>query len=127
MGQSVTSHPRRRLASILAGIAILAVALSACLPPPPPQGGGTAANPTVSGPITGGNGAILPANLNGFDLGQVGYQQSEYLLSGTASAYSPSSPLTADGKWTVTPRATAPYTTRAVVYRPNDPARFNER
>jgi len=110
---------------MLVGVSILAVALSACFPPPPPEPGRSAANPTVSGPVTGGNGAIVPSNLNGFDLAQVGYEQSEFFLSGTASAYSSSSPLTSDGRWTVTPGDTAPYTTRAVVYRPQDPQRFN--
>jgi hypothetical protein len=107
----------------LVGLALLAIALSACVPPGGPPG--SAAAPTVSGPISGGLGVISPANLNGFDLGQVGYQQSEYLLQGTATAYTPTAPLTSDGKWTVAPGATAPYTTRAVVYRPTDARAFN--
>ena len=97
--------------------------------------GGTVAsastsNPTVSGPITGGLGAILPPNLNGFDLAQVGYQQSEFFLTGMANAYTTSASLTTDGKWTVAP-GTAPssppalYRTRVVVYRPVDPKKFN--
>jgi hypothetical protein len=90
----------------------------------------SAADPTVSGPVTGGFGAIVPPNLNGFDLAQVGYQQSEFFLTGTANAYTPTAPLTSDGKWTVAP-GTAPtsppaaYATRVVVYRPNDPKKFN--
>ena len=88
------------------------------------------ASPMVSGPVTGGSGVILPANLNGFDLAQVGYEQSEYFLQGTASAFTPIAPLTSDGRWTVTPGTVppsdpAPYTTRAVVYRPIDPKKFN--
>ena len=58
-----------------------------------------AASPMVSGPVTGGSGAILPANLNGFDLAQVGYEQSEYFLQGTATAYHPD--RTADVGWYV--------------------------
>jgi Alpha/beta hydrolase domain len=87
----------------------------------------SAGSPTVSGPVTGGNGLIVPPNLNGFDLAQVGYQQSEFFLTGTANAYTPSpGPLTTDGQWTVAPNATtASYTTRAVVYRPIDPTKFN--
>src|SRR6516165_12793973 len=113
------SRPRRHHVAVLLGIALLAVALSV---------GGAAASVVndVQGPITGGAGAILPPNLNGFDLGQVGYQQSEFFLSGMAHAYAPSSgPLTTDGKWTVAPSASALYETRAVVYRPTDPTRFN--
>jgi hypothetical protein len=80
----------------------------------------------VTGPITGGGGAILPANLNGFDLAQVGYEQSEFFLQGNASSYTPTATLTPDGKWSVAPNTTtAPYKTRLVVYRPIDPAKFN--
>jgi hypothetical protein len=109
--------------AVLVGVALLAVGLSACVPPGSPPG--SAASPTVSGPVSGGLGVISPANLNNFDLGQVGYQQSEYFLTGTASAYASQAPLTTDGKWAVAPSATAPYTTRAVVYRPTDPRVFN--
>src|SRR3954465_10614378 len=95
-------RPRRRSLSALVGVALLAVALTACVPPG--SNPGSAASPTVSGPISGGLNVISPANLNGFDLGQVGYQQSEYLLQGTATAYTaPAGSLTSDGKWTVTP------------------------
>jgi hypothetical protein len=159
-------------------------------------------------PITGGAGIPAPSNLNGFDLGSVGYEQSEYSLSGFAHSYHDagthhaastisnvavasnivtittsadhgiavgdvvtitglthtalnrsqvtvtSVPLTttftfslttpnvasvADsgivtpnltvdqgGAWTIAADATtAPYTTRAVVYRPIDPTKFN--
>jgi hypothetical protein len=93
----------------------------------------SASRPVVSGPVTGGGGAILPANLNGFDLAQVGYEQSEFFLQGTATAYTPTAPLTTDGKWsvapataaTVPPSPPAPYKTRVVVYRPIDPRQFN--
>jgi Alpha/beta hydrolase domain len=115
---------RRRSVSAVVGVALLAVALTACIPPG--NGSGSAASPSVSGPISGGLGVISPANLNGFDLGQVGYQQSEYFIEGTATAYTaPAASLTSDGKWTVTPGPTAPYTTRAVVYRPADARAFN--
>jgi alpha/beta hydrolase family protein len=87
------------------------------------------AAPAVSTPPTGG-GAILPANLNAFDLGQVGYQQSEFFLQGTATAFHPTAPLTSNGMWSVAagtdpPSAPAPYKTRVVVYRPIDPQNFN--
>jgi hypothetical protein len=94
-----------------------------------------AASATVA-PITGGAGVPAPSNLNGFDLASVGYQQSEFSLSGTANAYAPvplpTPPSTlvggVDGKWTVAPTSpptTASYKTRAVVYRPIDPKKFN--
>ena len=117
-------RPRRRSVALLVGVALLTVALTACLPPGSQPG--SAASPQVSGPISGGLGVISPANLNGFDLGVVGYQSSEYQVQGTATAYTaPVGSLTSDGKWAVTPGATAPYTTRAVVYRPTDARAFN--
>jgi hypothetical protein len=84
----------------------------------------TAASPTVTGPVGGGTPAEAVFSTN-FDLSKVGYEESEYFVSGTASSYSSASPLTTDGKWTATPDATAAYTTRAVVRRPIDPTKFN--
>ncbi len=81
----------------------------------------SAAVPTVAGPIPGT--PVLAGT--SFDLSQVGYEQSEYFLSGTATSYTSSAPLTSDGKWRVTPSTTAPYTTRVVVYRPSNPHKFN--
>jgi hypothetical protein len=83
------------------------------------------AHPSVTGPITGGNGAptVLPALT--FPLSQIGYEESEFFVSGTATAYAPSAPLTPDGRWSVAPSATAPYTTRVVVRRPIDRKKFN--
>ncbi|MER5429452.1 alpha/beta hydrolase domain-containing protein [Streptomyces sp. NPDC002588] len=83
-----------------------------------------AASPTVTGPVTGGNGAVVLQG-TAFDLSGVGYTQSEYFLSGNAASYVPKAPLDPDGRWQVTPASTAPYTTRIVVNRPADPARFN--
>jgi hypothetical protein len=124
MSRDVGAHARvsRRLVALVAA-ALLTSGLTTVV-----SGGGAsaaAASPAVA-PITGGAGVPQPPNLNGFDLGTVGYQQSEYSLSGTANAYTPSpGPLTTDGKWTVASSATASYTTRAVVYRPIDPKKFN--
>jgi hypothetical protein len=84
----------------------------------------SAAGPVVTGPVTGGTGATTMYG-TAFDLGQVGYEQSEYFLSGTASSYEPVNPLTADGTWTVARASTAAYTTRVVVDKPKDPRRFN--
>jgi hypothetical protein len=60
-----------------------------------------------------------------FPLSQVGYEQSEYFLSGTATSYKSSTPLSSNGRWHVTPVTTAPYKTRIVVYRPIDPKHFD--
>jgi hypothetical protein len=86
--------------------------------------GPVGAGPAVTGPVTGGNGAVV-LQTTAFDLGAVGYRQSEFLLTGTASSYVATGALESDGRWQVTPAGTAPYTTRIVVYRPASPARFN--
>ena len=80
-------------------------------------------NPTVEGPITSPGGAFLQSTT--IDLASFGYQQAEYFLSGTASAYTSSVPLGPDGLWTATPGATAAYKTRIVVYRPVSKKKFN--
>jgi hypothetical protein len=79
---------------------------------------------TVSGPVTGGTGINLEGTTS-FDLSSVGYEQSEYFLSGNASAYTSSKPLTSNGRWDVTAATSAPYKTRMVVYRPINPKRFD--
>ena len=80
--------------------------------------------PAVSGPVTGGRGAIVLQSTT-FDLASVGYTQSEYFVSGAATSFAAAAPLGTDGRWRVAPASTAPYTTRIVVYRPSNPARFN--
>ena len=90
--------------------------------------GAAAARPgvTVTGPTPVGsptfNGTLYGTS---FDLSQVGYERSQFFLSGTARSYVPVKPLTSDGKWNVTAGASAPYTTRIAVYRPIDPKKFN--
>jgi hypothetical protein len=80
--------------------------------------------PTVQGPILPSSGiSYLGSTI--FNPSVVGYEQSEFFLSGTATAYKSNSPLPKDGKWQVTPQTTAPYTTRVVVYRPIDPSKFD--
>jgi hypothetical protein len=88
--------------------------------------GGNVAIPTIEGPVTGGTGKPFIASTT-FDLAQVGYSESEYFISGTATAYAKvdSMPLLADGKWTVIPADTAAYKTRILVYRPIDAKKFN--
>ncbi|MBL7500851.1 hypothetical protein I6A84_04100 [Frankia sp. CNm7] len=81
-------------------------------------------SPTVTGPVAGGTPSEVMFSTT-FDLATIAYQEKEFFLSGTASSYTSASPLTSDGKWTVTPNGTAPYTTRAVVRRPANPKKFN--
>lgn len=89
-----------------------------------PMRGESVASPTLEGPVTGGAGAPFIATTV-FDLAQVGYMQTEYFMSGTATSYVNVGALAADGLWTVEPAATADYKTRIVVYRPIDKRDFN--
>ena len=68
------------------------------------------ADATVSGPISGGIHGH-PLWDNWYDLGELGYVEEEYFISGVAH---------------VQPKGSrAPYTTRVIVRRPLDAARFN--
>lgn len=80
--------------------------------------------PTLTGAVTGGTGRPNLVSTT-FDLGEVGYAEAEYFISGTAIAYSSSAPLTPDGEWNVEGAGTAPYTTRIVVRRPVRARDFN--
>lgn len=67
-----------------------------------------------------------PSLLTGaYSLTNLGYLQAEYFVSGEATSYSSAKALGEDGRWTVSPSGNANYTTRVVVMRPIDPAKFN--
>jgi hypothetical protein len=63
--------------------------------------------------------------LGAFDIASVGYDAAEFFVSGSASSYSPVAELGPDGRWSVSPAATADYSTRIVALTPSDPAQFN--
>ncbi len=79
----------------------------------------------MSGPIEGGKYGMpfnpMPTRL----ADQYGYEEHEYFISGTATAYQAVGDWTADGKWSIAPTTTAPYVTRLLVRRPTDPSKFN--
>ncbi len=81
---------------------------------------------TVTGPVRVGSptfdGTLYGTN---FDLSKVGYERSQFFISGIAHSYVPASPLTRDGKWKIDTGVSAPYETRMAVYRPVNPKRFN--
>jgi hypothetical protein len=79
---------------------------------------------TLEGPITVGE-LSPPADPRPPDLAAIGYTQEEFFASGTATAYAADGELGRDGKWKFTSASTAPYKTRFIVRRPNEPARFN--
>jgi hypothetical protein len=129
-GHMAIGRAVRSLASLVVAVAAIPAVLgvtggSAQAAVPVARATPSAANPAVIGPVTGGNGAIVLPGGTQFDLGSVGYTQSEFFLSGTAASYLPAAPLSPDGTWQVQPATSAPYTTRVVVYRPANPARFN--
>jgi hypothetical protein len=124
-----TFRPWKRRLSVFAVVAVVGLTVTgvaqlgaatqkAKLPRVAPQ----AAVPTVSGPITGSPSLV---GFEGYPLSRVGYQESEFFISGTAHSYTSSSPLGSDGKWSVQAAATAPYKSRLVVLRPVDPRRFS--
>ena len=123
------SHPK------FPGQALVMAALTiGCLACNAPSAGGSshtanasAANvpsPTVEGPILPASGiSFLGSTL--FPLSQVGYEEEEYFISGTATSYTSTHKLTSNGRWHVDPAHHAAYTTRVIVYRPIDPSRFD--
>jgi hypothetical protein len=128
----------------------LALAVTACSDgsdSPPAAQKPQAANPVVEGPVTGGGGedccrlsfgpveldfrdrSYVPgtpfyAGLN-FDEAELGYRESEYFISGTATSYVASDELREDGVWSVQPADAAEFVSRIVVLRPDNDADFN--
>lgn len=79
----------------------------------------------LSTPVEPADDALLIAGGWGSALESAGYEQREYLASGTAFSYRATGPEDANGRWAVTPSASAAYRTRIVVRTPTNPARFN--
>ena len=79
----------------------------------------------VVGPVTQGKGWAFGGPT--MELARWGYRQDEFFLEGTAVRYGqvPGSELGRDGRWELEPRGAAPFATRIVVVRPEDPAAFN--
>jgi hypothetical protein len=71
----------------------------------------------------------LPGNpfltIGDLDLRTAGYVREEWFLGGTAHAYTLRGERGADGRWQAARAARASFKTRIVVYRPEDPSRFN--
>ena len=67
---------------------------------------------------------IEPVSANPTDLAAHGYVEQEYFASGTAYSFASRS-TPSDGKWTIAVAGSAPYRTRIIVRRPNDPAKFD--
>ncbi len=85
--------------------------------------GALGAAATITGPITVGH-EIEPITAHPLVLSTYGYSEQEFFVSGTAHAYRAVAEP-ADGRWKVAPTTSAPYETRIIVRRPEDPAKFN--
>src|SRR5262245_39066118 len=81
-------------------------------------------SPEITGPITSPGSAFLGGTTN-FDPAEVGYEQHEYFMAGTANAYVNTAPLGTDGKWSFEPGESAAYKTRIIVFRPTDAKKFS--
>ncbi|MCW2529463.1 MAG: signal peptide-containing protein [Pseudonocardiales bacterium] len=81
-------------------------------------------NLTITGPISGGK-YDRPFGTALVDLAAHGYVEEEFFFEGEAPRYRPVGELGLDGVWTVERSDSVPFKTRALVRRPNDPARFN--
>jgi hypothetical protein len=112
---------QRRALRLMVGVAVLVLALAGALAPAHAGRDQSVATPTVEGPVTGGNGP----SLLGPDVSGAGYVREEFFVAGDASAFEPARKLTASGKWRVEETSTAPFKTRMVMWRPEDPADFN--
>jgi hypothetical protein len=75
--------------------------------------------------LDGGRGLNLLPSGPPRDLAAAGYVEEEWAACGTAMSYVAVGELVSDGFWHVEPDAAADFTTRVVVRRPVDPARFN--
>lgn len=80
--------------------------------------------PSVSGPITNGIRGF-PGTPAVVDLAAAGYVEEEFFLRGTARGFTQEGVWSIDGRWAVREGATADYTTRLLIRRPTDTARFS--
>jgi hypothetical protein len=77
---------------------------------------------TLSDALLGGTGTFIGSPFY-VELGAFGYMQHEHEASGDAVSLTTSEPLTADGRWSLTPGGTARYCVRMLVRQPVDTAR----
>jgi hypothetical protein len=67
----------------------------------------------------------IPMPAGAYDLGDLGYVEEEFLLTGEADSYELAGERTPDGRWTAHPAAASPFTTRLLVRRPADGTEFS--
>ncbi|MCP4842338.1 MAG: hypothetical protein GY887_11465, partial [Halieaceae bacterium] len=143
----------RDMSSVGCATLLLVIALSGCSDssdnsPPSGKTLPQADNPVVEGPVTGGGGddcCIIDFGIEvdlrqkgldykpgtpfytflNFDLADVGYEETEYFFSGTATSYVSTEELRSDGFWSVQKADLENYRSRMVVLRPIDAEDFN--
>jgi hypothetical protein len=117
----------RRALCLLLTVFLPAVVLPAVADAAPAAVVRAAPAPTVTAvPANAGKGWPVSGAEGVLDLASRGYVEEEYLLSGQADTYAQEGLWTDDGRWATRVASTGnPYTTRMVVVRPADPARFN--
>ena len=98
------------------GIVAIVVAWTIFTPAGPAGAGMSIKGPVVGAPTLG---------LGAYDLKPLGYVVEEFFLSSTAASYRHVGELGADGRWTAEAQGSSPFTTRVVVVRPADAAKFN--
>ncbi len=109
---------RRAVCLLLTLLLPAVVATGVAAAAPAPTVTPVPANAGKGRPVSGAEGVL--------DLAARGYVEREYLLSGQADTYAQDGLWTGDGRWATHVATTGnPYTTRMVVVRPEDPARFN--
>lgn len=112
-------RPRARVVTL--GLGLVAVLAASTTITASPSGAAPAPAPGEVTPAPAGTPAASIAAIMGS-----GYVESEWFVSGTASTYRPAGTWGSDGRWAkVVDQADQPFTTRFVVDRPADPARFN--
>lgn len=80
----------------------------------------------LQGPVTGGRKG-WPFAAAAFDLAALGYVEEEYFLEGEATSFRhrEGTGRARDGRWEAEAAGSAPYRTRVLVRRPDDPAHWN--
>jgi hypothetical protein len=81
-------------------------------------------DPLVEGPITPLSGPFVAGTV-GLRLEDLGYEQVEYFISGTAASYTNVGELGSDGHWEVEEADSAEYKTRILLYQPIDKTVFS--
>ena len=109
----------RVLRALLAGAVLSGVAVLA----PPAPAGAQAGGLTVTRPPAVG----VPMAATSVNLRAARYVEAERFVSGTATLYDKAAGSTwgSDGRWSVTPSGSTPFSTRVLVRMPSDPRRFN--